>query len=128
MTDFVIDQSPQQVTLVWVVGDALGFRLRIVDPDPDSPDPENPVMVPRDLTGWTVASQIRKDTKKTSPILAEFSFNELDETGIIEAYLSHAESTKLEGVTAAKWDYQLSDPSGDPQTLMAGPAKTTGQG
>lgn len=126
MTDFVIDQSPKVVTLIWVAGDALRFRIRIVDPDPDSPDPENPVMVARDLTGWSAASQIRKDTKKDSPLLAEFTFNTLDETGIIDAYLSPSESQKLRDITSAKWDYQLSDPAADPLTIMAGPAKPKG--
>lgn len=134
MTDIVIGQEPKFATLLWVVGDALRFTLRIVDPDPDWVDPDpnadppnTPDMVPRDLTGWTVASQIRKSTKKDDPILAEFSFNVLDNTGVISAYLSPVESTKLDGVSSAKWDYQIVDPSGDPQTVMAGPAKPLGQ-
>lgn len=126
MTDLVIAQSPQRVTLIWVAGDALRFRLRIVDPDPDSPDPENPVMIPRNLTGWTVAAQIRKDVKKATPLLAEFAFNTLDSTGVIEAYLSPTESQKLRDILSARWDFQLTDPSADPLTIMAGPAKPAG--
>lgn len=127
MVDITIGQAPQKTTLLWVVGDALKFTLRIVDPDPDSEDPDNPDMIARDLTGYSVAAQIRKSTKKTDPVLAEFTFNDLDETGEINAYLSPVESTKLDGVTSAKWDYQLTDPDGDPITLMAGPAKPAGQ-
>lgn len=126
MTDIVIDQSPRKVTLVFVAGDALRFRLRIVDPDPDSPNPEDPVMIPRDLTGYSVAAQIRKDTKKDTPLLAEFVFNDLDDTGVILPYLTHEESVKLRDIAAAKWDFQLTDPSGDPLTIMAGPAKAAG--
>ena len=126
MTDITIDQSPKKVTLVFVAGDALRFRLRIVDPDPNSPDLENPVMIPRDLTGWSVAAQIRKDTKKATPLLAEFVFNDLDDTGVIEPYLTHEESEKLRDIPAAKWDFQLTDPVGDPVTIMAGPAKPAG--
>ncbi len=129
-----LEQSPQKATLIFVVGDALRFRLRIVDPDPDwvDPDPDadppnEPDMIPRDLTGWAVASQIRKSTKAADPVISEFEFNDLDDTGVIVAYLTHEESTKLEGLTSAVWDYQLTDPSGDPVTVMAGPAKPKGQ-
>lgn len=126
MTDLVIEQTAQKVSLIWVAGDALRFRLRIVDPDPDSPDPENPVMIPRDLTGYTVAAQVRKTVKKDSPLLAEFSFNALDSTGVIDAYLAPVESQKLRDTTSAVWDFQLTDPGGDPRTIMAGPAKPKG--
>jgi hypothetical protein len=126
MTDLVIEQSPQKVTLIWVAGDALRFRLRITEPDPDSPDPDQPVMIPRNLTGWSAASQIRKTVKKDSPLLAEFSFNELDETGIIDAYLAPSESIKLRDVTSARWDFQITDTANDPLTIMAGPAKPAG--
>lgn len=123
-----ISQLPEEETaLIFIVGDALRFWLTITDPDPESPDPENPIMVVRDLTGWTVASQIRKSTKKTDPILAAFEFNTLDSTGVIAAYLSSEESTKLEGLKSGRWDYQLTDPAGEPQTIMYGPAMPSGQ-
>lgn len=123
-----IAQIPVNETLLeWIVGDALRFWLTITDPDPDSPDPENPVMIPRDLTGWTVAAQIRKSTKPTDSVLASFVFNTLDETGEIAAYLTPVESTKLDGIRAGRWDLQLTDPSGDPETIMYGPAQPAGQ-
>lgn len=84
-------------------------------------------MIPRNLTGFSASAQIRKSTKKSDPVLAEFTFNDLDTTGVIDAYLSPEESAKLDGVASAKWDYQLTDPSGDPLTIMAGPAKPAGQ-
>lgn len=127
MTDIVIGQQAQKATLLWTVGDALRFWVRIVDPDPDSPDPENPVMIPRNLTGYSAAAQIRKSTKKSDPIIAAFAFTIDNEAGVIEAYLSKVESTKLDGVLAGRWDYQLTDPSDDPLTIMAGPAKPAGQ-
>lgn len=128
MTELAISQIPEDETLLeWIVGDALRFWLTIEDPDPDSPDPENPIMVPRNLTGWTVAAQIRKSTKLADPVLAVFEFNTLDETGEIAAYLTSEESTKLDGVRAGRWDLQLTDPSGDPETIMYGPASPAGQ-
>lgn len=127
MTDLVIEQSPQKVALIFVVGDALRFRLRIVDPDPDSIDPDDPDMIPRDLSDWSVAAQIRKSTKVADPVISEFTFSDLDETGVIDAYLSPEESTKLEGLKAGRWDYQLIDPSGDILTIMAGLATPAGQ-
>lgn len=127
MTDTIeISQLPQFVPLKWIVGDALRFKATIKDPAEDF-DPENPVYVVRNLTGWTAASQIRKDTKEISPIIAEFSFNVLDATGEVYGYLSPEESKKLEGVKSAKWDFQLVSPSGDPETRMAGPASPNGQ-
>ena len=121
-----ISQVPQDVALVFVAGDALRFRLTIKDPDPDSPDPDNPVMVPRDLTGWTVAAQIRKNVKPETPLLASFAFDDLDDTGVIAAYLAPDESEKLRGLSSGRWDLQLTDPGGDPQTIMAGSAKPEG--
>ncbi|HEY5444321.1 MAG TPA: hypothetical protein VIJ87_07620 [Pyrinomonadaceae bacterium] len=126
MTTLEIAQRPQEVSLIWVAGDALRFTLTIVDPDPDSPDPENPVMIPRNLTGYVAASQIRKNAKPDSVLLAEFEFNTLDGSGVIAAYLSPDESEKLRGTNSASWDLQLTDPEGDPLTLMAGPAKPSG--
>ncbi len=128
MTMTVVSQLPEEeTTLEWIVGDFLEFWLTITDPDPDSPDPENPVMVIRNLTGWTVAAQIRKDVKLASPVIAEFSFDDLDESGEIHAMLTGEESSKLDGYRAARWDLQLTDPSGKPQTIMYGPAKPEGQ-
>lgn len=135
MSELAIAQIPLNETrLEWIVGDALRFWLTIEDPDPDwvDPDPEadppnEPDMIPRDLTGWTVAAQIRKSTKLADPVLAVFEFNTLDETGEIAAYLTPEESTKLDGVRAGRWDLQLTDPSGDPETIMYGPAAPAGQ-
>lgn len=128
MTEQVISQIPEDETLLeWVVGDALRFWLTIEDPDPDSPDPDNPVMVPRNLTGWTVAAQIRKSTKMEDPIIASFQFNTLDDTGEIAAYLSPTESAKLDGFRVCRWDLQIQDPSGDPETILYGPAQPAGQ-
>lgn len=126
MTTFEIAQRPQEVSLIWVAGDALRFTLTIVDPDPDSPDPENPVMIPRDLTGYFAMAQIRKNAKPDTPLLAEFTFNVLDESGEIRAYLSPDESEKLRGTNSGAWDLQLTDPEGDPLTLIAGPAQPAG--
>jgi hypothetical protein len=130
-----IKQLPEEeTTLIFIVGDALRFSLTILDPDPAWVDPDpladppnTPDMIPRDLTGWSVAAQIRKSRKKTDPIIASFAFNVLDATGEIAAYLSPAESTKLDGLTSGRWDFQLTDPAGDPQTLLYGPAKPSGQ-
>lgn len=123
-----ISQVPEEETqLEFIVGDALRFELLITDPDPDSVDPDNPDFLPRNLTGWTAASQIRKSKKLSDPIIAQFEFNELDESGEIYAYLTPEESSKLDGLSAGRWDFQLTDPSGDPLTIIYGPAKPAGQ-
>lgn len=123
-----LSQLPEEETaLIFIVGDAFRFDLTILDPDPESPDPENPVMVPRNLTGWTVSAQIRKSRKVADPIIAQFEFNDLDDSGQIAAYLTHEESTKLDGLSAGRWDFQLTNPEGDPQTIMYGPARPAGQ-
>lgn len=129
-----IVQLPDGETLLsFIVGDALRFWMTIKDPnpayDPDVPeDPvTNPSMIVRDLTGWSCKAQIRKSTKVADPILAEFEFNTLDSTGVVAAYLTPVESAKLEGLSAGRWDLQLVDPSGDPDTILRGPAKPLGQ-
>jgi hypothetical protein len=123
-----IVQLPDGETLLsFIVGDALRFEMTVLDPDPASPDPENPNMIPRNLTGWTAKCQIRKTVKVADPILAEFTFNTLDPTGVIQAYLSPTESSKLEGLASGRWDFQITDPSGDPDTIMRGPARPVGQ-
>lgn len=128
MTDTVISQLPDGETLLeWVVGDFLEFWLTITDPDPDSPDPDNPDMIVRNLTGWTVAAQIRKSTKKTDPKLAEFIFDDLDESGEVHAMLTDVESSKLDGIRAGRWDLQLTNPAGQTQTIVLGPAQPAGQ-
>lgn len=123
-----ISQLPEEETaLEWIVGDFLEFWLTITDPDPDSPDPENPDMIVRNLTGWTVAAQIRKSTKAADPIIASFEFDTLGESGEIHAMLTGTESSKLEGLRAGRWDLQLTDPSGKPETILYGPAGPVGQ-
>jgi len=114
---------PPQYPLEFVVGDTHRLQIRVDDPDPDSPDPENPIMVPRPLTGWSAAAQIRK-AKSDTAVLATFEIeNELGVDGFIYLYLTPAESRKTGVTTKAFWDLELTDPNGDVETILAGPVK-----
>lgn len=101
-----------------------------VDPDPDADPPNEPDMVPRDLTGWSAQGQIRKSNKLTDrdgvsvPVLAELDFSGFGTDGFIQAHLSHTESAKVR--IAAMWDVQLIDPSGNVDTITGGPANPFG--
>jgi hypothetical protein len=112
-------------TLEFVAGDTVRLKVVVEDPDPDSPDPLNPIMIPRDLTGYTAHSQIRK-SYKDSLVLASFEVSGLGVDGVINLRLPPAESQLLYLVTKAAWDLQLTDPYGDVDTILGGPVKPKG--
>lgn len=120
-----ISQIYEPVTLLWVAGDAVRFRILVQDPDPSSPDPENPDYIPRDLTGWTAAAQIRRKLNDET-LLASFEINDLDDTGYIQCYLPKDQSELCRGISSAFWDLQLTDTLGDPLTITGGPARPQG--
>lgn len=116
----MVDYYPEQ-DLKFVTGDYFKMRILIEDADPDSPDPENPVMVPRNLTGWTARAHIRKDTKRETDILATFevTVGETDPTdGFLVLELLEEESEKC--IIKGGWDLELSDPDGKPDTILGG--------
>lgn len=123
----VIEQLYEPVEIHYVAGDALRFKVTVRQPDPDSPDPDNPILILRPLGDYTAAAQIRKSFKKDAPLIAEFIIeNELDESGEIHVYLPPTQSELLRGVSSAAWDLQITDSSGDPLTIMGGPVKPRG--
>lgn len=107
--------------LKFVTGDYYRRQILTEDPDPDSPDPSNPVMIPRNFTGWSARAQIRKNTKRDTPITAviQVSLGLVDPTdGYIVIELLEEESIKC--VERGGWDLELIDPSGKPDTVMGG--------
>lgn len=105
--------------LKFVSGDAYELPVQVVDPDPDSPDPDDPVLIPRNLTGWSVIAQIRRTARLDAPLVATFAVSGLGTDGMINLYLSPTESRKVD--RECGWDLQLTDPSGKPQTILGGP-------
>lgn len=110
--------------LVFVSGDAVRFELQIKDPDPDSPDPQDPVMIPRVLTGWTGRAQIRKNNRKDSDLFATIECTGFDTDGWIFFYLSPEESESVRRTCG--WDFEITNPDGDPETILGGPVNPFG--
>lgn len=109
--------------LKFVTGDYKKWRIFTQDPDPNSPDPQNPVMIPRNFTGWSGRAQIRINTKRESPIEASLvvTLGEVDPTdGWIIIEIMDLESAKC--IKPGGWDLELTDPSGHPETVMGGKA------
>lgn len=108
--------------LRFVTGDYVKRRVLFEDPDPDSPDPDNPIMIPRNLTGYTARAQVRVSTKRDATILATFdaTVGEDDdpENGIIVIELQPEESARC--VKTSGWDLELTDPDGHPETVLGG--------
>lgn len=124
----VIEQLYQVAEIHYVAGDALRFSVRASQRDPDDPGTEEaPNIIPMPLDGYTVAAQIRKNSKKDSVLIATFDV-EIDsvETDLIWVYLPPDQSELLRGYTVAAWDLQLTDEDGDPRTIMGGPMRPTG--
>lgn len=125
MSNLAIEKMPTQVTLRFVAGDSLRFRVRVMQ-KADGWTEDNPVMEPRDLTGWTASAHIKDKAATVNP-LSVFTFNELDETGIIDAYLSPDESNHLRGLLSGVWDLSIKNADeSDKDTIFAGPAKPKG--
>lgn len=80
----------------------------------------------RDLTGYTVLSQVRVLEDDAAPILTFTSTlgNQADPVNGTGAVLLKLTGTQTAGVsrttTKAKWDVQMTDLSGDPATYIAG--------
>jgi hypothetical protein len=107
--------------LEFVTGDYYYRRILFEDPDPDSPDPENPVMVPRDWTGWTARAQIRANTKRETEITAVIDITlgeDSPQDGFVILELQEEESAKC--LKAGGWDLEITNPSGKPETVMGG--------
>jgi hypothetical protein len=105
---------PPTHTIDFTGGDALKFAFQIKDKDLD--DPEAPP-VPRDLTGWTSLAQVRQ-TATSDEILATWAILPLDATGIVHMKLTGDLTQPLIPLKTVVSDVQLTDPSGDPETVL----------
>lgn len=114
-----LTQLPEEYNLEFWAGDVVRFSTYLQDPDPDSPDPENPVMVIRDLTDHTVRAQVRK-TAKESEVLAVIDTEILANKIYITLEKTPSESLRALGGRKGHWDLELTDPNGDPETILAG--------
>lgn len=106
---------PPIYTIVFVGGDAVKFKFQVTDKDLDYPD--NPP-VPRNLSGWTAESQVRKSA--TSEVIeATWEITEpLDSSGVVEMYLSGPTTQPWTAIKSLVSDVQLTDPNGDPETVL----------
>lgn len=105
---------PPTHVLNFTGGDAVKFAFQIKDKDLDFP--EDPP-VPRDLTGWTALSQIRK-TPASPAVLTSWEIEELDSTGIVRMKLTGAQTQPLILEQQVVSDIQLTNPDGDPETVL----------
>jgi hypothetical protein len=114
-------------TLAFVTGDTVKRRILIQDPDPSSPDPENPVMIPRDLTGYSARAQVRVSPSDPAPV-ATLDCSGLGVDGYIYLELTPAESAKCVVLPKGSynWDLELTDPDGNVETVLGGPVKPKG--
>ena len=106
---------PPTHSLTFVAGDAVKFKFQITDKDLDYPN--NPP-VPRNLTGWTADSQIRKSST-SDMIEASWVITEpLGANGVVEMYLSGPTTQPWAAIKSLVSDVQLTDPNGDPETVL----------
>lgn len=124
----VLDLTYEEVEIRFIAGDAIRFSIRAKQRDPDDPGPDDdPNIIPLPLDDYTVAAQVRLTVKATATLLAEFTVEiDEDETDLIWVYFPPDQSELLRGVSTARWDLQLTDPEGDPRTIMGGPMKPKG--
>ena len=124
----LLDFTYEEVEIRFVAGDAIRFKVRAKQRDPDDPGPDDdPNIIPLPLDGYTVAAQVRLNLKKDTAVLAEFIVEiDEDESDLIWVYFPPDQSELLRGVSAARWDLQLTDDTGDPRTVMGGPMKPKG--
>lgn len=110
----------------FVCGDTWRRRVQVTDPDPDSPDPENPIMIGRNLDGYSYRAQVRANTKVTTSITAtlEVTVDQSEENGWIILHLPPDESQKV--TRRSGWDLEQTDPNGDVETILGGPSDPTG--
>ena len=117
------DDLYPQAELQFVSGDSVYFSVLVQDPDPDSPDPDDPVMIPRILTGWSGRAQIRQNAKKDATLYSTFVVTGFGTDGMVYCELTPTESAKAR--KSGGWDLELVDPSGKVDTILGGPFTPT---
>lgn len=105
---------PPTHTVAFVAGDALRFKFQVTDKNLD--DPTAPAVV-RDLTGWTARSQVRK-TSVSDVIEATWTIETLGSDGYVRMYLSGPETQPFAAIKQLISDVEITDPNGDPETVL----------
>lgn len=104
---------PPVHTILFVAGDALKFKFQVTDKDPLNPSLPP---TPRNLTGWNALSHVRK-TPTSESIEAVWTIAPLNNDGIVNMYLSGPETQQFASQNLVS-DVQLTDPAGDPETVL----------
>jgi hypothetical protein len=105
---------PPSHKIVFVAGDAVHFKFQVTDKDLDQPEVPP---APRNLTGWTAWSQVRK-TATSTEVETEWVIDPLASDGIVKMYLSGDTTQPWAAIKALVSDVQLTDPAGDPETVL----------
>ena len=113
-------ELPPTFDITFIAGDTVYFEVEVRDPDPN--DPNLQAQIPRDLTGWSAAAQVRK-AAGAEELLADFTIGAMDAAGVIPLTLPPAVSQTLGPVTSAVWDLQLTSPTGEVSTILRGAVK-----
>lgn len=81
--------------------------------------------VPVDLTGCTIASQLRPEPDSKTIIL-DWEITVLDETaGLVKFTADNTATTTVPAGEPLAWDIEVIDPAGNKQTYIAGSTFTT---
>ena len=105
---------PPTYPLKFVAGDTVNFKFQILDDDLDTPLVPP---APRDLTGWSALSQVRK-TSDSTVVEAEWTIAALGNDGYIDMELSSLQTQPWGTVKSLVSDVQLTDPSGEIETIL----------
>lgn len=108
------NEAIPSVTLTVRAGDVLKYRFQVRDQNPENP--ELPP-VPRDLTGWTVLSQLRT-LASSDAVVATWDIAPLDATGVVAMRVDGSVTQSWAALKQLVSDVQLTDPSGDPTTIL----------
>lgn len=106
---------PPTHTITFVGGDAVKFKFQVTDKDLDQP--QQPA-IPRDLTGWSALSQIRK-VPTSDVIEATWDIEHpLGADGTVKMKLTGEQTQPFAAIKTLISDVQLTDPAGDPETVL----------
>lgn len=102
-------------SITFTGGDVVKFSMQVKDKSAANPT----VRVIRDLTGWTATSQVRQ-TPTSEEVLATWTItNEpLGTDGTIHMKLLGTETQAWSALKNVISDVQLTDPAGDPTTIL----------
>lgn len=110
-------ELPPTFDITFIAGDTVYFEVEVTDPDPNDPNLE--AQIPRNLTDWTAAAQVRK-AAGAAELLGEFVIGGMSIDGVITMTLTPITSQALGPVSAAVYDLQLTSPEGEVSTILRG--------